>query len=296
MPHLPSIPQMLLPVMLTLRRGNPPVKETFSLEATFQDVALDAENIKAYSTFCGFQNSQNFPATWLYLLAQRAQIAMMRDAKFPLAAPGMVHLTNSLEMLQTPDTAQPVTLTSSVMIEGKASGSLFPQFAVEVRQDSTLVAICKSGYIAKRGGGEKSADKSGAAKEISKEINNEASAVQSDFTSAKDAGKIVMPGSIGWDYAKVSGDFNPIHISGVMAKAFGLPGKLAHGWYSVSMFASVIERINNITVKKIDVQFQKPVLLPNTVALEYLDTASAETPFRITSVDKKIVHLIGTVA
>lgn len=291
MAHLPSIPQMLLPVMLTLRRGNPPMKETFSLEATFQDVALDAANIKAYSTFCGFQNSQDFPVTWLYLLAQRAQIAMMRDAKFPLAAPGMVHLTNSLEMLQTPDTAYPVTLTSSVTIEGKASGSLFPQFTVEVRQGSTLVAICKSGYIAKRGGGEKSADKSGATKETSKET----SVVQPDFTSAKDAGKIVMPGSIGWDYAKVSGDFNPIHISGVMAKAFGLPGKLAHGWYSVSMFASVIERIKNISVKKIDVQFQKPVLLPNTVALDYLDTDGGETPFRITSVDKKIVHLTGTV-
>lgn len=289
MAHLPSIPQMLLPVMLTLRRGNPPVKETFSLEATFSDVVLDRENINAYSAFCGFQNSRDFPATWLYLLAQRAQVAMMRDAKFPLAAPGMVHLTNSLAMLQMPDVAQPVTLTSAVTIEGKASGSLFPQFAVEVRQGSTLVAVCKSGYIAKRGGGggEKSADKSGAAKETS--------LTQPDFSAAKDAGQIVMPASVGWDYAKVSGDFNPIHISGVMAKAFGLPGRLAHGWYSVSMFASVIEHIKNISVKKIDVQFQKPVLLPNTVALEYLETGSSETQFRITSVDKKIVHLTGTV-
>lgn len=287
MAHLDSIPQMLLPVMLTLRRGNPPVKETFSLEKTFENVALDADNIKQYSAFCGFQNSADFPVTWLYLLAQRAQIAMMRDGKFPLAAPGMVHLTNSLEMLQKPDLSQPVRLASSVTIEGKPSGSLFPQFRVEVWQASTLVAVCKSGYIAKRGGGEKSANKSTSPKDEG--------ALPPDSSAFKDGGKIVMPSRIGWDYAKVSGDFNPIHISGVMAKAFGLPGKLAHGWYSVSMFASVIERIKNMSVRKIDVQFQKPVLLPNTVALEYSDDGQEQTSFRITSVDKNIVHLLGNV-
>lgn len=287
MARLDTIPQMLLPVMLTLRRGNPPVKETFSLEKTFENVVLDTDNIKQYSAFCGFQNSSDFPVTWLYLLAQRAQIAMMRDGKFPLAAPGMVHLTNSLEMVQKPDLTQPVTLTSFVTIEGKPSGSLFPQFRVEVWQASTLVAVCKSGYIAKRGGGGKSVSKGATPKEES--------ASRADFSTLKDGGKIVMPSGIGWDYAKVSGDFNPIHISGVMAKAFGLPGKLAHGWYSVSMFASVIERIKNMSVRKIEVQFQKPVLLPNTVALEYRDDGQAQTMFRITSVDKSTVHLLGTV-
>jgi acyl dehydratase len=107
-----------------------------------------------------------------------------------------------------------------------------------------------------------------------------------------------MPDSIGWDYAKVSGDFNPIHIAGFMAKAFGLPGKLVHGWYSVSMFASIIERIKNTQVNKIDVQFAKPVLMPTTVNIEYVDLSPTQTAFRITSVNKKgatTVHLTGTV-
>lgn len=283
MAQLDSIPQMLLPVMLTLTRGNPPVKETVSLETTFENVVLDKANIKEYSAFCGFQNSADFPATWLYLLAQRAQIATMLDSKFPLAAPGIVHLTNSLEMFAKPSLDAPVTLKSSVVIEGKEKGSLFPMFTVEILQGSSKIALCKSGYIAKRGGGEKS-EKSG-----------DKVASEPDFSAAKSAGSIVMPDSIGWDYAKVSGDFNPIHIAGIMAKAFGLPGKLAHGWYSVSMFASVIERVKSMSVKKIDVQFLKPVLLPTTVALEYLESGSP-TAFRITSEDKRIVHLTGQVS
>lgn len=289
MAQLDSIPQMLLPVMLTLTRGNPPIKETISLEQTFDNVTLDAANIREYSAFCGFQQSADFPATWLYLLAQRAQIATMLDGKFPLAAPGIVHISNSLEMFDKPSFDKPVTLKSSVKIEGKEKGSLFPIFTVEILQGSKKIALCRSGYIAKRGGGEKTEGKSDKTGEKSSDAPS-----QPDFSAAKSAGTIVMPDSIGWDYAKVSGDFNPIHIAGLMAKAFGLPGKLAHGWYSVSMFASVIERIKSFSVKKIEVQFQKPVLLPATVALEYLE-GTTPIAFRITSEDKKIVHLVGTI-
>jgi hypothetical protein len=52
-------------------------------------------------------------------------------------------------------------------------------------------------------------------------------------------------------------------------------------------------------VNKIDVQFAKPVMMPTTVHLEYLEADSKETPFRITSLNKKgdtIVHLTGTLA
>ena len=33
-----------------------------------------------------------------------------------------------------------------------------------------------------------------------------------------------IPGSIGRTWAKVSGDWNPIHVTGLTAKALGMPG------------------------------------------------------------------------
>lgn len=274
---------MLLPVMLTLTRGNPPVKQTFTLAETFDDVILDVANIKEYSAFCGFAQTDSIPATWFYLLAQRAQIALILHRKFPLAAPGLVHLTNSLEILAQPRLDKPVTITSSVVIEGKERGSLFPTFTVDILQEGRTIAHCTSGYIAKRSGG---------SSEKSSQSSERASQAVPDFSAAKSAGTLTMPDAIGWEYAKVSGDYNPIHIAGVMARAFGLPGKLAHGWYSVSMFVSALERIKNSAVTKVDVQFQKPILLPATVALEYLDEG-VTTLFRMTSEDKRTVHLMG---
>lgn len=293
MAQLGSIPQMLLPVMLTLTRGNPLVKETVNVGMTFESVALDASAIKEYAQFCGFESNNAVPASWLYCLAQRAQIRVMLESGFPLPAPGMVHITNSLEVFQTPDVSKPVSITASAEIPGKEGGSLFPQFTVDIVQGTTKIAHITSGYIVKRGGekGEKSSEKG------SEKADSATKAL--DFSAAKDGGKIVMPDSIGWDYAKVSGDFNPIHIAGFMAKAFGLPGKLVHGWYSVSMAASIMEQLKKTQVNKIDVQFAKPVMMPTTVHLEYLETGSKETPFRITSLNKKgdtVVHLTGSLA
>lgn len=288
MAQLGTIPQMLLPVMMTLTRGNPPVKETKHIEMTFESVALDASVIKAYSDFCGFETS--VPASWLYCLAQRAQIRLMLEASFPLPAPGMVHITNTLEMFATPDISKPVSIYASAEIPGKQGGSLFPQFTVDITQGGTKIAHITSGYIVKRGGGEKATETSSSKPNTTPK--------QLDFSAAKDGGKIVMPDSIGWDYAKVSGDFNPIHIAGFAAKAFGLPGKLVHGWYSVSMVASIIEKLNKMQVKTIDVQFAKPVMMPTTVNIEYLSTNDGKTPFRITSVNKKgdtVVHLTGVI-
>ena len=287
MARLDSIPKMLAPVLLTLSRGNPPVTTDYRAEQTFDNVALDAANLQSYADFCGFDRSRSpIPVSWLYLLAQRAQIALMLGKSFPLAAPGLVHISNSLLLHSLPDVAKPVALKTSVAIEGKAAGSLFPQFRVEIIQEGGVCAVCESGYIAKRGGGEKTPRE---------QNKTNTDAAPNPLNSALTAGEIVMPSNIGWRYAKVSGDFNPIHISGVMAKAFGLPGKLAHGWYSVSMMVAALERVQNQSARRIDVRFVKPVLLPTKVALRYAEAESGAMPFWVARPSGEAVHCEGTV-
>ena len=37
-----------------------------------------------------------------------------------------------------------------------------------------------------------------------------------------------------WDYARVSSDFNPIHLSDRAARFFGLRGAISHGMWSLA--------------------------------------------------------------
>ncbi|EGD82941.1 hypothetical protein PTSG_03574 [Salpingoeca rosetta] len=43
-----------------------------------------------------------------------------------------------------------------------------------------------------------------------------------------------LPHNIGWQYARCSGDYNPIHIHPLTAKLFGQPTCIAHGMYTLA--------------------------------------------------------------
>ena len=75
------------------------------------------------------------------------------------------------------------------------------------------------------------------------------------------------PADIGRQYAKVSGDYNPIHLSAVSARMFGFPSAIAHGlWNKARTLAALAEHLPAANLE-IAVQFKKPVRLPSEVTL-----------------------------
>ncbi|MBO4209380.1 MaoC family dehydratase, partial [Micromonospora echinofusca] len=70
---------------------------------------------------------------------------------------------------------------------------------------------------------------------------------------------------VGTDYARVSGDHNPIHTSRAGARLLGFPRPIAHGmWSKARCLAALAPRLpDSYTV---DVAFKLPVPLPATVA------------------------------
>ncbi len=75
-----------------------------------------------------------------------------------------------------------------------------------------------------------------------------------------------IPDDAGRRYAKVSGDVNPIHLSGLTAKAFGFKRAIAHGmWMKARVLAALSGRLPDAFT--VDVAFRKPVFLPSTVTL-----------------------------
>nr|WP_269452046.1 MaoC/PaaZ C-terminal domain-containing protein [Tessaracoccus coleopterorum] len=73
-----------------------------------------------------------------------------------------------------------------------------------------------------------------------------------------------MPADLGRQYAKVSEDANPIHLSPVTARMFGFPRAIAHGmWVHARSLAALSGRLP--AAYTVRVQFAKPVLLPGKV-------------------------------
>ena len=99
------------------------------------------------------------------------------------------------------------------------------------------------------------------------------------------------PADIGRQYAKVSGDYNPIHLSAMSAKLFGFPTAIAHGlWNKARTLAALSDHLPIANVE-IAVQFRKPVRLPCEVTL-LASTAGASGDFQLVGA-AELEHMVG---
>jgi acyl dehydratase len=99
------------------------------------------------------------------------------------------------------------------------------------------------------------------------------------------------PADIGRQYAKVSGDYNPIHLSAMSAKLFGFPTAIAHGlWNKARTLAALSDHLPIANVE-IAVQFRKPVRLPSEVTL-LASTAGASGDFQLVGA-AELEHMVG---
>jgi acyl dehydratase len=102
-----------------------------------------------------------------------------------------------------------------------------------------------------------------------------------------------VPDDAGRRYAKVSGDVNPIHLSGLTAKAFGFKRAIAHGmWVKARALAALSGRLPDAV--DVDVAFRKPLFLPSTVLLATEQVAGG-WDLAVRNASAGTEHLLGTV-
>jgi acyl dehydratase len=77
-----------------------------------------------------------------------------------------------------------------------------------------------------------------------------------------------IPAATGRRYARVSGDFNPIHMADVFARMFGFKRAIAHGMWTLARCAASIGSGAFARPCTMDVAFKLPISFPADVALE----------------------------
>ena len=85
-----------------------------------------------------------------------------------------------------------------------------------------------------------------------------------EFTPPQKTGLWTLGADVGRRYASISGDFNPLHLSGLAGKALGQKGAIAHGMY---LAARMLEgREPEGAGHRWSISFEAPVTLPGKVA------------------------------
>ncbi len=96
-------------------------------------------------------------------------------------------------------------------------------------------------------------------------------------TAAREIGFWRLPANAGLDFAKLTGDFNPIHWIPAYARASGFRNVILHGFSTMARAAEGLNRglfAGGVhTLKTLDVRFTRPLVLPARVGL-YVDGQS----------------------
>jgi acyl dehydratase len=100
---------------------------------------------------------------------------------------------------------------------------------------------------------------------------------------------------IGRRYAKVSADYNPIHLSDITAKLFGFKQAIAHGmWSKARCLAALEDRLPN-SGYSVDVAFHRPLFLPSEVVFNSCVNQQGES-FSLHNKNSGVLHLLGQIS
>jgi len=222
------------------------------LSVDLKGLKTDTELLKQYSRICGFESKAHLPATFPHIMAFPLHMKLLTDSKFPLPLLGLVHLKNSITQYR-PLNISEVFDISCTLSNGHDS-NMGTQFDVitKVTVGGKNIWEETSTFLYRSG-------KSGAK---SKKKHPALPAYQNGEEWR-------LSTKLGRQYAKVSSDFNLIHLYSWSAKIFGFKKAIIHGmWSKTRCIAALTEELGEQPFK-IDVDFKLPVFLPSTVKFNW---------------------------
>jgi hypothetical protein len=228
-------------------------------------VRPDVENLTAYQHLLGETASDVLPAGFIHALAFPVAMSVMSRDDFPLPLLGMLHLRNEYR--------RPVTFTEPLDIVARAESLRAHRAGTQV---DIAVEVRASGGSAS---GEDTVCWCGVSTYLAKGVflpgidKASAPATPQGFSAPDPTALWQLGVDAGRAYAAVSGDFNPIHLSVLSAKALGLRRSIAHGMYLASRALADVGSVKGDAFRW-EVGFEAPVFLPARVALDISTTES----------------------
>ncbi|WP_301547246.1 MaoC/PaaZ C-terminal domain-containing protein [Micromonospora sp. C95] len=220
-----------------------------AVELAVAGVTVDPELLADYDRVCGFRLADRLPATFPHVMGFPLALRLITAPDFPIPLTGVVHVGNRITV------RRPVTVTDRLDFTTWAE-NLRPHD--RGRQLDVVLVGSVDGEEVWRG--------------VSTYLGRQRTP---DGGERRDHGERPAPPAatarwtvtprVGTDYARVSGDHNPIHTSWLGARLLGFPRPIAHGmWSKARCLAALESRLPDAYT--VDVVFKLPVPLPGAVA------------------------------
>jgi hypothetical protein len=267
---LPALPRASAWPLLRALFKQPARVSAGLIQASYGLDRIDADHVRRYCDAFGFL-AGSVPLTYLYLLAQRAQLATMLDRAIPFRIVGLIHVSNDLAMHCEVRTDAPLVLVTTLsMPEPGANGAIECVLETVASADWKTVFTCTSRYLIKRGQRGKHAPASPSAVPVGDVV-----------------GEWVVTADAGRRYAALSGDWNPIHLWPWSAQLMGMRAPIIHGMETMAHVCAAFEQSTNRRITSLACHFKRAVPLGASATLLAYEAPSS---FVVLSSDRVAVE------
>lgn len=254
------------------------------IEAVLERFAINPRHLARYRRVCADRDSAELPITYPHVLAAPLHLAMIACEAFPVSLLGVVHTRNRITQhrpLRADDTGQ-----IRAWMEGHRETARGQEIDLQtqLRVGGQVVWSETSTLLARRAEGSRPPR------------TRERGLPHLDVPPRQDVSTstfIVSPG-VGRQYARVSGDFNPIHIADLTARFFGFKRAIAHGMWSLARCAAEIGAPAFSQPCTLDVAFKRPISFRARTVLESW-MADQRVGFSLRDSEIQRDHLLGSV-
>jgi len=250
----PGVAVPMLKALLLPRKGFNAQVGLPDIQASWSAVCVDQAALQQYANTLGLMLTDDLPLLYPHVLAGAMHMHMLTHKSFPIKLLGALHLKNRIEQIK------PIPVTSRFDLNSQLGGFRLVEKGVEFDFDTQVVCDgdiywreTSTYFMAGRFGG-----KENPSSQTSFEL--------SPLEQGQQKSAWFVPADRGKVYAKITGDYNPIHTSKQLAKLFGFKRDIAHGF---GVLAQGIEQLVGGVdgPAALDVIFKGPVFLESDVKL-----------------------------
>ena len=239
-------------------------------------VDVDGKRLADYRKVCGFNDDGLLPPTYPHILAFALQMQLLTAKDFPFPLLGLIHLRNRIRVLRPMGGISRAQV--SVRVHNLQPHPKGATFDLLTTLDDQLGPLWEA-----------------ESQMLCRGVKLDGEAVDQHWEPSQALTEVShwkAPADIGRRYAKVSGDYNPIHLSAASAKLFGFPTAIAHGlWNKARTLAALADHLPKANFE-VTVHFRKPVRLPSEVTLLASEAGSSGQLRLVGAGD--LEHMVGS--
>lgn len=221
------------------------------VELIVDTVRLSRAHLQRYGEICAAPLERGVPPAYLHVVAMPLHMQLFIVENFPVKVLGLIHLRNTIRVLGEVDPNVPLRLRVYFDTMRMTEFGQEYDFTTSYEQNGQLVWEEVSTMFA-RGN---TPPKEGSKRPSIERSNHPDAGVSTETLNIEER--------TGWRYAKISGDFNPIHLTARTASMFGFKQAVAHGMWSLGRCLGSAAPHLPSGKMQIDTQFKLPVYLPS---------------------------------